>query len=234
MNKKGFTLVELLAVIVILAILMVSAGAGVMSTMNNSKINTFKNEALQAVNSAEDMYSDISMVSDISVKYLKTSNEGDYQGMCVSLVGLVNNGFLKKDISTYGGMILLEVPYDGGATKYEVWMHNGQYGIYGIEKNSINKLKYKKDNNPTNTASSNQAGGLGIITKLDGLKAYIAPSMGFTDGAKAVGSAWNNTASNAGSSAKYASLKSPDTSRGGTGNTYTDIQCINANIEQAS
>ena len=41
MNKKGFTLVELLAVIVILAILMVSAGAGVMSTMNNSKINTY-------------------------------------------------------------------------------------------------------------------------------------------------------------------------------------------------
>ncbi len=234
MNKKGFTLVELLAVIVILAILMVSAGAGVMSTMNNSKINTFKNEALQAVNSAEDMYSDISMVSDISVKYLKTSEEGDYQGMCVSLVGLVNNGFLKKDISTYGGMILLEVPYDGGATKYEVWMHNGQYGIYGIEKNSINKLKYKKDNNPTNTASSNQAGGLGIITKLDGLKAYIAPSMGYTDKAKAVGSAWN-TASNSGkSSAKYTSLKSPDTSRGGTGNTYKDIECINANIEQAS
>ena len=234
MNKKGFTLVELLAVIVILAILMVSAGAGVMSTMNNSKINTFKNEALQAVNSAEDMYSDISMVSDISVKYLKTSEEGDYQGMCVSLVGLVNNGFLKKDISTYGGMILLEVPYDGGATKYEVWMHNGQYGIYGIEKNSINKLKYKKDNNPSGSATGNQAGGLGIITKLDGLKTYIAPSMGYTTKDKAVGTAWN-TASNSGkSSAKYASLKSPDASRGGTGNTYKDIECINANIEQAS
>ena len=64
-NRRGFTLVELLAVIVILAILMVSAGAGVMTTMNNSKINTFKNEVLTAVNSAENMYSQISMNGEL-------------------------------------------------------------------------------------------------------------------------------------------------------------------------
>ena len=58
-NRKGFTLVELLAVIVILAILMVSAGAAVMSTLNNARVNTFKNEALSAISVADNLYTEI-------------------------------------------------------------------------------------------------------------------------------------------------------------------------------
>ncbi len=41
-NKKGFTLVELLAVIVILAIIMVIALPAVMTAMNNGRKNAFK------------------------------------------------------------------------------------------------------------------------------------------------------------------------------------------------
>ena len=70
-NNKGFTLVELLAVIVILAILMVSAGAAVMSTLNNARVNTFKNEALSAISVADNMYTEISMSAADSNKYLK-------------------------------------------------------------------------------------------------------------------------------------------------------------------
>ena len=225
-NRKGFTLVELLAVIVILAILMVSAGAGVMSTMNNSKINTFKNEALTAVNSAEDMYSEISMTSDISTKYLVTSDNGDYQGMCVTLSGLVNNGFLKKDLSTYGGIILIEVPYDGSAAKYDVWMHNGQYGIFGVEKNYINKLKYKKNNNPSGSGVTDYGTGLGVITKLEGLKAQIRTAMNISGNNNPVGTATSD-------SAQFTLVAPPDT-RGGTGSTYSNIVCINANVESAA
>ena len=40
-NNKGFTLVELLAVIVILAIIMIIAIPSVLNTMNLSKLKTF-------------------------------------------------------------------------------------------------------------------------------------------------------------------------------------------------
>ena len=180
-NVKGFTLVELLAVIVILAILMVSAGAGVMSTMNNSKINTFKNEILTAINSAEDMYSEISMSTQDYGKFVQsnltgptTGGPGTHSGMCVTFSGLVNNGYLNKDVNTYGGLILVEVPYDGGATKYMVWAHNSTYGIAGVEKNNINKLKFNKKNNdgvPTTITSttngayaSSYTGEVGVLT----------------------------------------------------------------------
>ena len=44
MNKKGFTLVELLAVIAILAILVIIALPNVLKMFNDSKKNSFINE----------------------------------------------------------------------------------------------------------------------------------------------------------------------------------------------
>ncbi|MDD6878923.1 MAG: type II secretion system protein [bacterium] len=47
-NKKGFTLVELLAVIVILGVLLLVAVPSVTRVISNSRINADKSEALQA------------------------------------------------------------------------------------------------------------------------------------------------------------------------------------------
>lgn len=233
-NSKGFTLVELLAVIVILAILMVSAGAGVMATMNNSKVNTFKNEALTAVNAASNMYSTVSMDAELSAKYIVSSDDGNYAGMCVTLSGLVSNGFLDKDIKTYGGVILVEVPYSGGETKYEVWMHNSQYGINGIEKSRINKLKM---NGAFNSGATNKdGGGEGIVTTLGGLNSVVTKAYGSTQ--KFVGTVdknftYGNTAGFSGTAAAPTSstkLVSTSTQRGGTGKSYSNIPCININV----
>lgn len=229
MNRKGFTLVELLAVIVILAILMVSAGAGVMATMNNSKVNTFKNEALTAIDGAKNMYSEISMNMQNSSEFLKASENSDYAGMCVTLSGLVNNGYLDKDIITYGGVILVEVPYDGGETLYNIWMHNSQYGINGIEKNYINKLKFKKDNNTG--ATDPNGGGLGIVTELKGIFKYTSLAHTGTSGESIDNAKGNNKGASGSSGGAYkVTIKAPGTDRGGTGQTYTDIKCINAQL----
>ncbi len=53
MNKKGFTLVELLAVIAILAILVIMAMPNVLEMFNNSKKNTFLTEAKMVFKQAE-------------------------------------------------------------------------------------------------------------------------------------------------------------------------------------
>ena len=55
-NKKGFTLVELLAVIAILAILVIIALPNVLSMFRNAKKNTFADEVQNLVKSAENKY----------------------------------------------------------------------------------------------------------------------------------------------------------------------------------
>ena len=53
MNKKGFTLVELLAVIAILAILVIMAVPNVINLFNNAKVSTFISQAESLYKSAE-------------------------------------------------------------------------------------------------------------------------------------------------------------------------------------
>ena len=56
MNKKGFTLVELLAVIAILAILVIIALPNVLKMFNDAKKNTFMTEARKIYSEAEKKY----------------------------------------------------------------------------------------------------------------------------------------------------------------------------------
>ena len=56
LNKKGFTLVELLAVIVVLAIIMIIAIPAVVESMNNAKKGSFKIYAQRALGNAESTF----------------------------------------------------------------------------------------------------------------------------------------------------------------------------------
>lgn len=56
LNKKGFTLVELLAVIVVLAFVMVLAAPSVLSSMNSARQSSFMLYAEKMLNSAQSKY----------------------------------------------------------------------------------------------------------------------------------------------------------------------------------
>lgn len=84
-NKKGFTLVELLAVIVVLAIIMIIAIPSVLTAMDNAKKNSFKIFAQRAIQRAMEERQSAEMVggtlkSCYALTDLKLEGGGKYTG----------------------------------------------------------------------------------------------------------------------------------------------------------
>ena len=202
-NGTGFMSIVIVIMMVLglmAAPLVAISGGGVESTQKQAKQNTFKNEVLTMINSSSYMYSELSMSIDTSKTYIKSSTDGRYSGMCISLDGLVDNGYLDKDVSHYGGVILVEVPYDGGATIYMAWVHNSVFGINGVERSEIANLKLA---NSKDGFDEINGGEKALTTNLVGIK-------------KMVKQVEDND---------ITTISSPK-EKGGTGATYKNIRCI--------
>ncbi len=97
LNKKGFTLVELLAVIVVLAIIIVIAAPKVLDAMNNAKKKAFQIEGQTVLTKAMELYMADDLLGDGSktkcytLSSLGITTAGNYQGYVIvygsSLVG---------------------------------------------------------------------------------------------------------------------------------------------------
>ena len=98
MNKKGFTLVELLAVIAILAILVIIALPNVIKLYNNAKKNTFLTEAKTIYKEAANKYITESMKGN-KVSYISsTKNSLDLNGSkdIEYKISLNNDGSIRR------------------------------------------------------------------------------------------------------------------------------------------
>lgn len=84
MNKKGFTLVELLAVIVILAVILTIAVPNMFKIINKSKEDTYNNQ--------------VTMIIDAAKKYVVTEEVtvAVSPGTCINLSAIVTAGYLEK------------------------------------------------------------------------------------------------------------------------------------------
>ena len=78
MNKKGFTLVELLAVITILAILVIIALPNVIKLYNNAKKNTFLTEAKTIYKEAANKYITESMKGN-KITYISSNTKNSLE-----------------------------------------------------------------------------------------------------------------------------------------------------------
>lgn len=117
MNKKGFTLVELLAVIVILAVVMLIGITAVGPLMNRARKGAFNTEIATVSKAAEEALS-AEMMTNSTI-----SSTTDY---CVKVSDLCDNGYYSKGCSSsddgYSGSVLVKA--DGSV---RVWLYSANY-----------------------------------------------------------------------------------------------------------
>ncbi len=112
-NKKGFTLVELLAVIAILAILVIIALPNILELYNNARKNAFLREVHTICNSAKQKYIATSFSTTVT-KQIYTNVGGDNK---LNIQGGTGNFNYYVVVDTNGKVIELKV--SNGTYKYE-------------------------------------------------------------------------------------------------------------------
>ena len=128
MNKKGFTLVELLAVVAILAILVIIALPNVMGMFNKSKENTFITELKSIYRTAESQWISESMF-DTQEKVYSRCKSG-----CTNPLNLSGREELEYYIKLDKSGKVVEFYATDGTYQFE---HNGDLlltNIQGVEK----------------------------------------------------------------------------------------------------
>lgn len=111
MNKKGFTLVELLAVIALVAILSGIAIPNIVSTVNNSKKNTFLMDAKRMISKAEYL---------IALKKSDRDAAATSSGKTYTFTDLNEKGEFQKDADdgNFGSSTFVKVTKSGNSYVY--------------------------------------------------------------------------------------------------------------------
>ena len=134
-EKKGFTLVELLAVIVILAVVTVIGATTVLPYIQNAQKDAFKDEANYVIDAATNAISLIQLnESGTTGNY--TELTGTTKGYCFTLKNLVDMGLWTKDSGSLGtdegqyrGTVVAERGDNTKGYTYKVEMTNGKYYV---------------------------------------------------------------------------------------------------------
>lgn len=137
-NNKGFTLVELLAVIVILAVIILIAVNAIIPQMNKARKNSVYDEALTVAKAAETYYVAENVDgSGISTK-IKSTASTSAGAMCVT-VDTLKGGYIKKNSSDFTGVVVLTESASGDDATATVYLTNGKYYVNGKTQANIAK-----------------------------------------------------------------------------------------------
>lgn len=117
-NKKGFTLVELLAVIVILAVVILVAINAVLPQMAKARKNSFADEVMSYAKAAETKYVTESQEDSV---------EGDITtGICYELSDL-HGEYVTKDDSRYSGIVIIKKRTGSNIYDKYAYITSGKY-----------------------------------------------------------------------------------------------------------
>lgn len=126
-NKKGFTLVELLAVIVILAVVALIGMTAIGPVMANSRKAALRNDGLDLIASARTAYQAEGLKSD--PKFRATDS------VCMSYGWLVANGYADGKAG-YDGSVLVKYNDDTKNNSFQYWLGNNEYTILEANESS--------------------------------------------------------------------------------------------------
>ncbi len=101
LNKKGFTLVELLAVIVVLALLMVVAASSIGTALDNSKQKSLLTEAQKLSTNISAEAQSLLLTGNLSDTNLKKVYSGKDGSDYAYNVTLTKNGYIKSLVVCY-------------------------------------------------------------------------------------------------------------------------------------
>lgn len=133
-NKNGFTLVELLAVIVILAVIILIASSNVGGIMNDARKNALAIEGNRLIDAAKNAYQ-----MDILNGNVTTGSK------CYNLQTLYDEGlFSKGSKDKYTGSVLVSPDSSGKIITYTFWISNGSYRVVG-ETGTTGKVAVSAD-----------------------------------------------------------------------------------------
>ncbi|MBQ4583564.1 MAG: type II secretion system protein [Bacilli bacterium] len=136
-NKKGFTLVELLAVIVILAVVALIGMTTVLPRVEGARKDAFVTEANKFMQAAANAYATL-LIDGGTI----TENGGNLttSGGTIDIRTLVSKGYINKsDMTGYSGCIEISVTGTGSAAvaSYKIKLSNGKFNTNGY-KSSVN------------------------------------------------------------------------------------------------
>lgn len=118
-NKKGFTLVELLAVIVVLAIIMIIAVPAVLDSMSSAKKGSFVVEARNVIRKGIEKYQADTLTST--------------QKKCYTVAELkIETG------GKYSGKVVLEKKSGESAEDWHVYLTDKEYVVNGVTSAGLN------------------------------------------------------------------------------------------------
>lgn len=166
-DTKGFTLVELLAVIVILAVIMLMAVTAVTPIMEKSRKSALGDEGLQLVEAAKMAFQAEQMGT--AIKYKATDT------VCFSMAWLYKNNYFDygsgnvADGDGYVGSVLVAYDKTTKNYNYTFWIDNGTYAYNNVP---LNTYGYDKAV-PSDTGTAiNNCGGASTTTGLNADKIF--------------------------------------------------------------
>ena len=138
LDKRGFTLVELLSVIVILSVIVLIATNAVVPMADSAKKQVLAMEANTLVTAAQTLY----------------VQENSSSTKCYTYDEIINSCLIEKNDDAYTGSISIEVDGERNYT-YKIWLSNGQYIINGVAPDVTSDDVETSSSNASTTCSSN-------------------------------------------------------------------------------